>query len=55
MLTQQSMDRILRAAEPKVYDMKQDHAALYNAGRGRVRFIEVPRMSYFMIDGAGIS
>lgn len=53
MLNQNAMDRILKAAEPKVYDFKDDYSDLYNAGRGRVRFVDVPRLNYFMIDGIG--
>lgn len=53
MLSQNVMDRILKAAEPKNYDFKADHSNLYSAGRGRVRFVNVPRLNYFMIDGIG--
>jgi hypothetical protein len=53
MLSENAMDRIMRAAEPKIYDFKADYSHLYSAGRGRVRFVEVPRLNYFMIDGIG--
>jgi hypothetical protein len=53
MLDPKVLTRLTKSNEPVLYDHREHYARLYNPTEGKVRILDVPRLTYFMIDGAG--
>ena len=53
MLDPKILNRIGRSNEPALYDHREQYAKLYTTIDGKVRILDVPKMTYLMVDGGG--
>jgi len=53
MLDTKILTRLTKSNEPALYDHREQYAKLYTTLDGKIRIVEVPRLTYLMIDGCG--